>query len=125
VWSKAVRDTAGLKEFYEKNNNNYMWGERADATIYKCLNEKVAKDVRKMLKQKKTEKEILEVQNKSSQLNVSVENITYLKGENKYVDENWKEGVAEKDNMDEKEKKVQVLVVNKIHPRTPKTLAEA
>jgi peptidyl-prolyl cis-trans isomerase SurA len=125
VWSKAVRDSAGLKEFYEKNKNNYMWGERADVTIYKCLNEKVAKDVRKMLKAKKSEKEILEVENKSSQLNVSVENITYLKGENKYVDDNWKEGIAEKDNIDDKEKKVQVLVVNKVHERTPKTLPEA
>ncbi|MFL5752939.1 MAG: peptidylprolyl isomerase, partial [Bacteroidia bacterium] len=25
VWSKAVKDTSGLKEFYEKNKNNYLW----------------------------------------------------------------------------------------------------
>ncbi len=125
VWSKAVRDTAGLKEFYEKNKNKYMWEERADATIYKALNEKIAKDVRKMLKSGKSEKEIVEKLNKTSQLNVSVENVTYLKGENKYVDANWKEGIAEKNHVDDKEKKVQVLVVNKILQRSPKTLAEA
>ncbi|MEO6302177.1 MAG: peptidylprolyl isomerase, partial [Bacteroidia bacterium] len=39
VWSKAVKDTTGLKEFYEKNKNNYLWAERADVTTYKCLNE--------------------------------------------------------------------------------------
>lgn len=123
VWSKAVKDTAGLRAYYEKNKNNYLWDERAEVTIYKCLNEKVAKDVRKMLKEGKSEKQITEALNKTSQLNVSVENITYLKGENKNVDENWKKGVAEKDIKDEKN--VSVLVVNNILPKSPKTLGES
>lgn len=123
VWSKAVKDTAGLKEFYEKNKNNYLWDERADVTTYSCANEKIAKEVRSMLKKKKSEKEILEVVNKSSQLNVSVETITYLKGENKDVDTNWKEGVVA--NNLKKEGKEVVMVINKVMPKTPKTIAEA
>jgi peptidyl-prolyl cis-trans isomerase SurA len=123
VWSKAVKDTAGLRAYYEKNKNNYLWDERAEVTIYKCLDEKVAKDVRKMLKEGKSEKQITDALNKTSQLNVSVENITYLKGENKNVDQNWKKGVAEKDIKDEKN--VAVLVVNDILPKSPKTLAES
>jgi peptidyl-prolyl cis-trans isomerase SurA len=123
VWSKAVKDTAGLRAFYEKNKNNYLWDERAEVTIYKCQNEKVAKDLRKMLKEGKSEKEIIEALNKTSQLNISSENITYLKGENKNVDSHWKAGVL--DNIaDEKEKNIQVIVVNKILPKSPKTLAE-
>jgi peptidyl-prolyl cis-trans isomerase SurA len=124
VWSKAVKDTAGLREYYEKNKTNYMWEERAEVTTYKCLNEKVSKEVRKMLKDGKTEKEITDALNKTSQLNVSVENVTYLKGENKNIDANWKAGVDEKDVTDEKEKKTLVIVVNRILPKTPKTLAE-
>lgn len=124
VWSKAVKDTAGLRLFYEKNKNNYLWDERAEVTIYKALNEKVAKDVRKMLKENKDEKQISETLNKSSQLNLSTENITYLKGENKNVDDNWKVGVAPKDVNDEKENKVMIIVVNKILPKSPKTLGE-
>ena len=123
VWSKAVKDTSGLKEFYEKNKNNYLWDERADVTTYSCANEKIAKEVRSMLKKKKSEKEILEVVNKSSQLNVSVETITYLKGENKDVDANWKEGVVA--NNLKKEGKEVVMVINKVMPKTPKTIAEA
>lgn len=125
VWSKAVKDTSGLKEFYEKNKNNYLWGDRADVTTYKCLNETVAKDVRKMLKAGKAEKEITETINKPSQLNLSVENVTYLKGENKNVDDNWKEGVVAKNINDDKEKKIFVIVVNKVLPKSPKTLAES
>ncbi|MDF2448282.1 MAG: hypothetical protein K0R26_786 [Bacteroidota bacterium] len=125
VWSKAVKDTAGLRAFYEQNKNNYLWDERADVTLYKCANEKIAKDVRGMLKKNKSEKEITETVNKTSQLNVTVENITYLKGENKDVDANWKQGVVSIDIKDTKENKVTVMVVNKVMGKTPKTIAEA
>ena len=125
VWSNAVKDTTGLKAFYEKNKNNYLWDERAEVTTYKCANDKVAKEVRGMLKKNKTEKEIVDAINKSSQLNVSAENITYLKGENKDVDGNWKQGVIATDIKDTKENKVTVLVINKVLSKTPKTIAEA
>lgn len=125
VWSKAVKDTAGLRAYYEKNKNNYLWDERADVTTYKAIDEKTAKEVRKMLKAGKKESEITEALNKTSQLTVSVENITYLKGESKNVDNNWKEGVAAADIKDEKENKVLVIVVNKLTPKSPKTLAES
>lgn len=125
VWSKAVKDTAGLKAYYEKNKNNYLWEERAEVTTYKCADVKIAKEVRAMLKKNKTEKEIVDAINKTSQLNLAAESITYLKGENKDVDANWKQGVCATDIIDAKDKKVTVLVVNKVLPKTPKTIAEA
>jgi len=34
VWSKAVKDSAGLEKYYENNKKNYMWEEdRLDATV--------------------------------------------------------------------------------------------
>ncbi len=124
VWSKAVKDTAGLKAFYEKNKNNYLWDERAEVTTYKCANDKIAKEVRALLKKKKSEKEIVDAINKTSQLNVAAESITYLKGENKDVDATWKEGVSATDIKD-KDNKVTIIVINKLLPKTPKTIAEA
>jgi len=121
VWSKAVKDSVGLQAFYEKNKNNYLWDERADVSIYKCANTEIAKEVRKMLEKKKTEKEITEKVNKSSQLNLAVENITYLKGENKNVDANWKEGISADIAQDGK---VLIIAVNKLMPKSPKKLAE-
>lgn len=125
VWSKAVKDTAGLRAFYEKNKNNYLWGDRADVTTYRCIDAKVAGEVRKMLAKKKSDKEIAETINKTSQLNVSVENMMFLKGENKNVDENWKEGVVAKDIKDDRDSKVLVIVVNKLIGKSPKLLNEA
>lgn len=124
VWSKAVKDTSGLKDFYEKNKNNYLWAERAEVSTFKCLNDKIAKDVRKQIKDGKTQKEITESVNKSSQLNLSVENVTYLKGENANVDKNWKAGVVANNINDDKEKKIFVIVIDKILPKSPKSLAE-
>jgi peptidyl-prolyl cis-trans isomerase SurA len=124
VWSKAVKDTTGLKKYYEDHKNAYQWDERADVTNYKCVNAVVAKDVRKMLAAKKSDKEILETANKTSQLNLSIENIFYLKNEKPIINENWKAGIVAKDYEDPNEKKVVVIVVNKILPVTPKTLPE-
>ena len=111
--------------FPYKNKNNFLWDERAEVTMYNCANDKIAKDVRGLLKKNKTEKEIVETVNKTSQLNVSAESITYLKGENKNVDANWKQGVAAADIKDTKDNKTIVLVVNKLIGKTPKTIAEA
>ncbi len=125
VWSKAVRDTAGLKQFYQKNKNNYLWEERADITTYRCLDAKIAAEVRKMLANGKSEKEIVETINKTSQLNVSVENVMYLKGENKNLNDSWKEGIVAKDIKDDKDGKMLVIKVNKVLPKSPKTLNES
>ena len=121
VWSKAVKDTSGLKEYYEKNKTNYLWDERADVTTYTCADEKIAKQVRKLLLKKKSEKEILDEINKKSQLNLSAETVMYLKGENKMIDENWKEGLS---NDIKKDNKVIILSVNKLLPKTPKLISE-
>ncbi|MBS1646100.1 MAG: peptidylprolyl isomerase [Bacteroidetes bacterium] len=122
VWSKAVKDSAGLEKYYENNKTNYMWGERAEVSTYKCANEKVAKELNKMLAAKKTEKEILDKLNKKNALDISVENVTYLKGENKEADANWKGG--SKTEAKQADGRVYVVLVNKILPQTPKKLAE-
>lgn len=124
VWSRAVKDTAGLREYYEKNKTKYLWEERADVTTYKCLNEKIAKELRKLHKEGKAEKEITETLNKTSQLNVTSETVMYLKGENKNIDATWKVGISSSDVKEEKENKVVIYVVNSILPKTPKTLGE-
>ena len=123
VWSKAVKDTAGSKEFYEKNKTNYMWDERADASVYSCANDKVAKQVRALMKKKKTEKDILTAVNKDSQLNLQVETRLFAKGENEFVDKNWTPGTSA--DIIDKDKKVVIVVVNKLMKPEPKAYLDA
>jgi peptidyl-prolyl cis-trans isomerase SurA len=123
VWTKAMKDTTGLKNFYEANKNNYLWEERADVTFYKCNDEKTCNTVLGMLKKKKADKDITDAVNKSSQLNLNIESITYLKGERKLVDNNWKEGLS--GVVKDEDGKFYVLKVNKLMPKSPKALNEA
>ena len=74
VWNKAVKDTAGLRMFFMENRSKYSWSERLEATIYECKDEHVAVQVYGMLIASDTvgSKEVLELINKDSELNLKV-----------------------------------------------------
>ncbi len=55
VWKKAVKDSTGLKEFYEKNKNNYLYPVRYKVVKFVTTNEKIQNKLIKLLqKQSKT-----------------------------------------------------------------------
>lgn len=123
VWSKAVKDSAGLVAFYEKNKTKYMWDRRCDAIIYTCANEDVANKTRKLLKKGKPMVEVLNEMNKDSQLNLSTKDGKFLKGENEIIDSiKWEKGLSP--NMNKNNSVVFVDVINVLEP-TPKSLDEA
>jgi peptidyl-prolyl cis-trans isomerase SurA len=124
VWTKAMKDTVGLKSFHENNKNNYLWPDRADVTLYRCADEKIAAQVKSLMKKKKSDKEITEKVNASSQLNLNIENIMYLKGERALIDKNWKEGIAEP-MKDETDGKLYIVKVNRLLTPSPKSINEA
>jgi peptidyl-prolyl cis-trans isomerase SurA len=90
VWNKAMKDTVGLKAYFEENRSKYMWGNRMDAVIYECADQKIADKVYKMIQNDTiNSKHVLEVINKDSELNLRVrtnkfdmETTTYIKGQN-------------------------------------------
>ena len=90
VWSKAVKDSVGLNEFYEKNKSNYMWKQRAEATLFICSDATVAKNVSKLLskrgKKAYTNEDLLKMVNVDSQLALKIEEGKFAKGANENVD---------------------------------------
>jgi peptidyl-prolyl cis-trans isomerase SurA len=124
IWNKSVKDTSGLKNFFNLNRANYMWQKRLDATIYECNSDKNAALVYKMLKKKKnTSKEIIEKINVKSELNLRVkmnkfdaESTTYLKGRT------FTQGRNKPYNFEDK---FYVVVVNKELPIMKKEFNEA
>lgn len=132
VWSKAIKDTVGLKEFYEKNKMNYMWGERLEATIFNFNNTKVKeKDARKFVEkvQKgnllydnvKMTKLISKLSKDSAALEYKTEK--FSKGDNKYIDKiDWKPGISQ--NITDNDRTIIVLVHKTIAPE-PKSIPEA
>jgi peptidyl-prolyl cis-trans isomerase SurA len=73
VWNKAMKDTTGLREFFNANRSKYMWGNRVDAVVYECLNMDIANEVTKMLQNDTiNSKHVLDKINKDSELNLRV-----------------------------------------------------
>lgn len=127
VWSKSVTDTVGLENFYKTNIKNYMWGERLDAVIYTCANEKIASETRNLLKDaaKKgiSNDSILNMMNKDSQLNLQIKSGLFSKGDNATIDQiKWTKGTTKNITVDNS---VVFVVVNKKLEKQPKTLLEA
>jgi peptidyl-prolyl cis-trans isomerase SurA len=142
VWTMAVKDTNGLKNFYQENKSKYMWEQRTEATVYTCKNDSIANAVKNLLnpppapvvkKKKKgeteqvakplSEAEILSLINKNSQLNLKIEHAKFTKGENEGVDKTaGKIGLSENMNIN---KQVVFVNVEKILAPENKTLSEA
>lgn len=125
VWNKAIKDTAGLRAYFEKNSDKYMWGQRYNAFVYECLNNDIANQVYGMLKSSDTisSKTIIEKINKTSELNLrvrtnkfEVDQTPFLKGRQLSM------GVNAPYEVDGK---VYVVKVDEILKPGPKVLSEA
>lgn len=46
VWSKALNDSTGLKEFYQQHKDKYKWGERVEVLRFITADEEVARKSR-------------------------------------------------------------------------------
>lgn len=124
VWNKAIKDTSGLKVFFDGHNSNYTWGKRYNAYVYECLNDDISKKVASMLKSDTiSSRTIINAINKDSELNLrvrtgkfEVETTPYLKGHD------LKKGV---NPVYVYEGKYYILKVDEILEPTAKTMTEA
>ncbi len=97
VWSKAVEDSVGLKNYFNKNRKAYMWDERWKGSLYYCSNEQTYDKVAKIINKKSFGKKLTN-QDLLNQINIEeevlrIENDIYEKGENELVDYLiWKKG---------------------------------
>lgn len=53
IWSRSLKDTTGLENFYQANKNNYTWkdGERVKTYLIDCKDAKAEKAARKLAPQ--------------------------------------------------------------------------
>jgi peptidyl-prolyl cis-trans isomerase SurA len=86
VWSRATKDTTGLKDFYENNKANYMWEDRLEATIYTIKDPKMAQKVRNFIHSGLNDEALLKEINVDTTKNLKIESGKYSRKENKYID---------------------------------------
>lgn len=127
VWSKAVSDTSGLLEFYNQHANKYVWGERADVSVYTLEDPALVKPVLKLAKKRsKIKSPASELINKLC----SADSVPcVIISDEKFEKEDtqplqgfiWKKGYNKTMNEGDKTK---ILVVNGILPPETKTFNE-
>lgn len=125
VWNKAVKDTAGLRTFFNENRGKYSWSERINATVYECKDEHIAVQVYGMLLKSDTitSKNVIEVINKDSELNLKVRMNKFELKQTAYLNErNWTLGL---NPVYSYEGKWYVVKVAEIMPPAPKEFNEA
>ncbi len=126
VWNKAMRDTTGLKSFYESNQSKYQWGKRVDAEVYECGSMLIAEQTKKMLMSDTLESsEIVQAMNMSSSLNVKFRKGKFDTSKTKFISASatpLKAGINEIYNYDGKFYVVEV--VDQL-PAGPKKFDEA
>jgi peptidyl-prolyl cis-trans isomerase SurA len=123
VWSKATKDTTGLKEYYEGHKDSYMWDERLEATIYTLKNPKLAQKVRNFITSGLSDEALLKEINVDTVKTLKIESGKYSKKENKYIDAiKWIPGIS---NDIPTDPAVVIVNVKQILAPEVKTLNEA
>lgn len=82
VWKRAVEDSVGLKAFYEKNKASFNANELVDAKEYRTSDEEVIKQVKALIAEGATQKQIDSTINTGSALRLRITTQTFEKGKN-------------------------------------------
>ncbi|MCO5256757.1 MAG: peptidylprolyl isomerase [Lentimicrobium sp.] len=125
IWSKAVKDTAGLESFYNQHKGNYMWGQRLDATVYtlESTDDKLIAGLRKAISSGLTDTELLAQYNTDTTSVLTIDRRKYQKGDDELIDNlEWKPGLAP-ESIDEG--KVYLVNIHALLSPEPKKLNEA
>lgn len=124
VWNKAVEDTTGLNEYYERNKNNYMWNDRVKAIVLTSTDKGNVEELTAFLSGDVTIDSV-RTYLKNGKVKASARFSFYQKGDNINIDAmEWKEGVL---NTFEStvDNTTQLIKIVEVRPSEPKTFKEA
>jgi peptidyl-prolyl cis-trans isomerase SurA len=123
VWSKAVKDTVGLNNYFELNKASFMWPDRAEVVIYTCANEEIANKLRRMLEGGKSPSEAAAELNQGTQLNLQTEGGLFAREDREVLGKiKWTEGLSVNVPMNGQ---VMVVDIEELLNKSPKKLSEA
>ena len=125
VWTKAVKDTIGLKEFHERNASKYMWGDRVLATIVTVARAESLPKVKAVIEAGTPLDSLREAFVRDSINFAYVRKGFYQRGDNQFVDQTeWKEGVRNEipSTVDQS---TTIVFIREVRKPEQKTLKEA
>ena len=124
VWNKAVEDTVGLKEYYERNKNNYMWNDRVRAIVVMSNDKENVEEITSFLSGDVTIDSVRSYL-KDNDLKATARFSFYQKGDNVNIDAMaWNEGELQvfESTVDNT---TQIIKIVEVRPAEPKSFKEA
>jgi len=124
VWSAAIKDTTGLKAFHEEHVDDYMWGDRVDATLITSTSEEAVDRARTMAKDGKSGEEIIEAFANDSLVTINVVDKKYERTANEIIGHiRWEKGVSKIEKDDDGNSGF--AIIHQLIGPEPKDLSEA
>jgi len=125
VWTKAVKDTAGLEKFFNEHNDQYQWKERVDATIYQVRKKEDLDKVKKLVEENESDGDIARLLDEDSIHSVKIIPGKFEKGDNPVIDQvEWKAGNIVEIPSDV-ENLTSIVKIKEVLPPQPKEFNEA
>jgi len=123
IWNKASNDTIGLQSFFEKHQSDYVWKDRADATLLTSASEKELAKARKAVKKGKSLETVLADANKRDASTILATTQVFEQDNSSLPDAfKFSEGISE---VFEHNEAYHFLITKAVLPAGPKTLQEA
>ena len=125
VWNKAIVDTTGLKDFYNRHPGKYMWKDRVKASVITVTKPEALPIVNKYIADGVPFDSLRTVLIRDTVNYVYVHNGFYQRGDNQYVDDTeWKAGVRN-DIPSTVDQSTVIVNILDVRGPEPKTLREA
>jgi peptidyl-prolyl cis-trans isomerase SurA len=126
IWSRAMKDTAGLENFFRRNHKNYEWPQRLDATIIQCSSAEIAPKARntaeKMRSPGQLENDLARIVCDTAATCITLTHRHFCRGDDALVDSiPWKSGISP---LFSKNGTYRFVVVHKLLKPSPKPLEE-
>lgn len=125
VWTKAVKDTIGIQEYFDNNREKYNWKERVDASVFQLRDKSQIDRVKEIISTNDNDGDIAKALDADSIKSVRILPDIYELGDDKYIDMvEWKVGLSDPINSDVEDLTVFILI-REVLPPQQKELKDA